>query len=175
MGITVWFFLEHADGGLRRVPSTWYRAFFDGSVATAASHEGAVRIVQVIAQVAGRRIEQVLRVSPVLHHVTGAGFVDAGHRERGMRLAVASIDFLSTDTVAHIEPHLARRERATTHAWQPTPEQLQQLANALNQAAARPPVVVITAACVSPADDSDREGQRPAQPAPPGWPGSPAA
>lgn len=145
MGTTLWFFLERPDGALHRIPVTRYRAFFDGSAPLPASRAGVVCVVEVMVHTTGRRLDQVLRVCPVLHRVTENGFVDAGHQERCARLAVETLDLTSTENVVNLGPHLARSELTAAHSWKPTQEQLQQLGNTLNRAASRPPVVVVTA------------------------------
>lgn len=144
MGFTVWFFTESSDGQMRRLPAARLFRFCRGKEGIPGHRDGALHTAEVAIELLDRRVARVLRVGWPRYATTPSGHIDEAHKEEAMRLAVRMMGgLMDTDVVVDLDPHLARRDMGRTHQWRPSEAQLQQVANALNRAAIRPPVVAV--------------------------------
>ena len=153
MSTTVWYFIETSTGGMKRFPVAGMRRFLDGEETVDRGISGLVRVVEVILTVERRQVVSVQRVICPQYRITPDGLLDGEHWEDAGALAmrVIDIDALSLpENVVGFDKHLARRDTEQHHRWVPSEAQLQQVANAINQAAVVPPVVAVAGSEIVP-------------------------
>ena len=144
MGVSLWFFQETAAGQMKRLPSTKFHQFYEGRASISDHTDGALQTAQVVVDLQDRCLAQVLRVFWPKYAMTAGGYIDETHKRASMILVGRIMGgILDTDDVVSLDPHLARQDMQRSHQWRPSEEQLQQVADVLNRAAIRAPVVAV--------------------------------
>lgn len=149
MGVTLWHFAETPDGSIRRISAARFERFWDGRDTLAPSSPGVLRTVQVALVVEGRRVQRFLQANHTRYRVSDDGALDPAHREHaiggiGEWLSFPGLEPEPETNVVDLGPRLAKRDYDTSHAWKPASAQIDEVAAALNAAAVRPPVVVVS-------------------------------
>lgn len=145
MGIALWFFLETADGQMKRVSNAKIQRFYDGKASISDRREDTIHTAQVVVELQDRCLARILRVFWPRYTTTASGFIDEVHRQEAMILAMRMIALdTGPENVVNLDPHLARQDMQRSHQWRPSEAQLQQVADALNRVAIRPPVVAVS-------------------------------
>ena len=145
LGITIWYFVASPSGPMMRFPAARMNRFLDGHEALP-EYADAVHVVEVIVEIQGRRALRVQRVICPRFKITQAGLCDPEHQDEAVNLAMRVLDFdalVRPENVEELDTHLARRDTRLHHRWNPSPSQLQDVANLLNAAAVVPPVVAV--------------------------------
>jgi hypothetical protein len=148
VGVTLWHFAERHDGSMRRIPAARFERFWDGRDSLVPSSPGVLRTVQVVLVVERRRVQRLLHANHVRYRVSEDGTLELAHREHaisgiGEWLEFPELEVEPVTNVVDLGPRLAKRDYDASHAWPPTPTQLDEVAAAINAAAVRPPVVVV--------------------------------
>lgn len=105
----------------------------------------ALQTTQVLVELQDRSLVRVLRVFWPRYVTTASGHIDEAHKRESMHLVARMMSgILDTENLVRLDPHLARQDMQRSHQWRPSEEQVQQVADALNRAAIRPPVVAIS-------------------------------
>jgi len=150
LGATTWWFVSDPAGTIRRQPAKHMRAFVDGEALAPHPQLDELLAVKVLLTVECRRIAVCHDVCPIRYRLTDAGYVDADHQWNAVVLGVQLMDLPEYPDAIHLGPEVARREIQRRHRWRPTSEQARVVANTLNAAAVRAPVVVVTHAGLTP-------------------------
>ena len=149
MGVTLWHFAETPDGSMRRISAARFERFWEGEDRLTPSSPGVLRTVQVALLVAGRRVQRVVHANHTRYRVSADGSLDPAHREHAIGGIAEWLEFPELEpepvtNVVDLGPKIAKREYDARHAWAPSAEQLDAVAAAVNAAAERPPVVVVS-------------------------------
>ena len=145
MGVSLWFFQETAAGQMKRLPSTQFHRFYDGKASIADRRGDTLQTAQVLVELRDRSLARVHRVFWPRYVTTASGHIDETHKRESMHLVARMMSgILDTENLVSLDPHLARQDMQRSHQWRPSDAQLQQVADALNRAALRAPVVAIS-------------------------------
>jgi hypothetical protein len=146
MSATVWYFVETASGGMKRLPAARMFRFVRRKQALDEGGPAGVRVIEVILTVDRRTAVAVHRVICPRYETGADGFHDRAHREEAVELAMRVVDvgaWLRPENVVGLDRHIAMRDTEQRHRWVPSGDQLQEVANLLNGAAVAPPVVAV--------------------------------
>ena len=145
MGLTVWLFLQKADGTFQPFPTARYGRFHNGQeplLPTLAGPEA--RFAEVMVELTQRRPTRVRRVIWPKHRLDATGRWDAQCRRAGIRDAVESLgapagaDVLAGKAAFSLDHLLAEIRYSTEHLWDPTTDDLSNFCTAVNRRAKHP-------------------------------------
>ena len=104
-----------------------------------------LQTAQIAVELQDRSLARVLRVFWPRYLTTASGHIDEAHKQESMHLVARMMgDLFDRENLVSLDPHLARQDMRRSHQWRPSEEQVQQVADALNRVAIRPPVVAVS-------------------------------
>ena len=144
MALTVWLFLQTADGTFQAFPAARYGRFHDGQEPLPTLDGQEVRFAEVVVELDQRRATRVCRVVWPKHRLDATGRWDVQHQQAGVRTALETLgapsgqDVLAGKAPLSMDHLLAEIRYSTEHLWQPTEDDLTRFCTAVNQRARRP-------------------------------------